>query len=77
MSCGVPQDSILGPLLWNIAYDWVLRGATLDGIVLTWYSDITLVTARGQRYSEAAPVLATAGIALLVARIWRLGLRNT
>lgn len=27
--CGAPQELVLGPLLWNIGYDWVLRGAYL------------------------------------------------
>lgn len=74
MSCGVPQGSVLGPLLWNIGYDWVLRGATLNGVAITCYADDTLVTASGKSYREAA-VLATAGVAQVVARIRRLGLQ--
>lgn len=73
MSCGVPQGSVLGPLLWNIGYDWVLRGATLRGIDVTCYADDTLVSARGHTYREAA-LLATAGVAQVVHRIRALGL---
>lgn len=29
---GVPQGLVLGPLLWNVAYDWVLRGALRTGL---------------------------------------------
>lgn len=25
--CGVPQGLVLGPLLWNLGYGWVLQGA--------------------------------------------------
>lgn len=74
MSCGVPQGSVLGPLLWNIGYDWVLRGSNLRGIGMVCYADDTLVTARGRDYRRAA-VLATAGVAHVVARIRRLGLQ--
>jgi hypothetical protein len=73
LSCGVPQGSVLGPLLWNIGYDWVLRGANLPGVKVTCYADDTLVTARGRNYREAA-IRATAGVATVVARIRRLGL---
>lgn len=73
MWCGVPQGSVLGPLLWNIGYDWVLRGANLWGVNVTCYADDTLVTARGKSFREAA-ILATAGVAQVVDRIRRLGL---
>jgi endonuclease/exonuclease/phosphatase (EEP) superfamily protein YafD len=73
MSCGVPQGSVLGPLLWNIGYDWVLRGAMIRGVSLTCYADDTLVLARAKNHREAA-YLATAGVALVVQRIRALGL---
>lgn len=73
MSCGVPQGSVLGPLLWNIGYDWVLRGDTLPGIRMTCYADDTLVTASGRNFRDAG-ILATAGVAQVVSRIRQLGL---
>ncbi|CAG4990825.1 unnamed protein product [Colias eurytheme] len=67
------MGSVLGPLLWNIGYDWVLRAANLPGVGVTCYADDTLVTARGASYDEAA-LLAAAGVADVVGRIRRLGL---
>ncbi|XP_013139951.1 PREDICTED: uncharacterized protein LOC106104438, partial [Papilio polytes] len=68
MTCGVPQGSVLGPLLWNIGYDWVLRGANLRGVGVICYADDTLITASGPTFRDAG-VLATAGTAHVVRRI--------
>ncbi|KMQ86470.1 reverse transcriptase [Lasius niger] len=73
MCCGVPQGSVLGPVLWNLGYNSVLRGALLTGLGVVCYADDTLVMARGETWEEATR-LAKVGVTLVVGRIRALGL---
>lgn len=43
LSCGVPQGSVLGPLLWNLLYDDVLRENMPSGVTLLGFADDTAV----------------------------------
>jgi len=74
MERGVPQGSVLGPLLWNLGYDWELRGALFTGLGVVYYADDTLVMARGDGWQEAAR-RAEAGMALVVRRMEMLRLK--
>ncbi|RVE41577.1 hypothetical protein evm_013770 [Chilo suppressalis] len=74
MSRGVPQGSVLGPLLWNVSYDWVLRAALPPRVKLFCYADDTLVTARGGDLEQTLS-LASAYTTLVVRRIEALGFK--
>lgn len=45
MSAGVPQGSVLGPILWNIYYDRVLRLRMPGGVTLIRYADDLAIVA--------------------------------
>ena len=46
-TCGVPQGSILGPLLWNIHYDGVFDVEMPDGVTIVGYADDLAVAKTG------------------------------
>ncbi|XP_011049569.1 PREDICTED: uncharacterized protein LOC105143178 [Acromyrmex echinatior] len=73
MLCGVPQGSVLGPLLWNVAYDYVLRAALPPGCHVVCYADDMLVVVGGTTWERA--VGTNVAVACVVGSIKELGIR--
>ncbi|XP_068967661.1 uncharacterized protein [Bombus flavifrons] len=71
---GVPQGSVLDLLLWNIAYDPMLRTPMSSNSALACYADNTLVLVWGTAWGRTV-CLAELAVACAVAEIKGLGLR--
>lgn len=74
VTCGVPQGSVIGPLLWNIAYDSVFRLPLPRGATTIGYADDTMVVAEGSTPEELEDV-ANGALAVVSEHIAQLGLR--
>ena len=48
LTCGVPQGSVLGPLLWNMYFDDVFRVEMSAGVTLIGYADDLALVAVGR-----------------------------
>lgn len=53
VTCGVPQGSVLGPLLWNVGYNSVVKKIHVAGSKVIGYADDTLVISTGKSVEQA------------------------
>lgn len=71
---GVPQGSVLGPLLWNVTYDWVLEAELPNKCRVLCYADDTLILASGSTLISAIRRINIV-VAVIINRIVKLGLK--
>lgn len=71
---GVPQGSVLGPLLWIVAYDDVLRLPLLQGVELVCYADDLAVLVKANDWTSVR-IRANDAIAQISAWMATVGLK--
>ncbi|CAI6360923.1 unnamed protein product [Macrosiphum euphorbiae] len=74
ISGGVPQGSVVGPLLWNATFDAVLRTELPSGAKLLGFADDTMLVTRAKSTQELEEVTNEA-LSLLEKRITDFGLQ--
>lgn len=74
MTAGVPQGSILGPLLWNIGYDYVLQTELDPGCRVICYADDTMVISTANNMEDLIDK-ANSMISKVIGRTRELGLK--
>lgn len=74
VTAGVPQGSVLGPLLWNIAYDRVLKMTLNEGAEIIGYADDTIVLVSA-RSMDTFKIRANRQIKEIITYIGKMGLK--
>ena len=74
MTRGVPQGSVLGPILWNLGYNQVLEVALSTGVQVICYADDTLIIAAGKQWTRTLR-LTEAAVASITSKIRDLSLK--
>lgn len=73
VSCGVPQGSVVRPLLWNLTYDQVLRTQLPEGVSMIGFADDTLIVGSGKT-SKGVEEAVNLALSLVAGKIQELGL---